>query len=182
MSPHWDDTTGASGRAPAGRLLPEGADRVYLAVLEAGGLPVAEAAAALDDDADTAARVVDDLVEMGLLVADGDTVRPGDPRLVEATYGGAWRARAVELLRRATALGGALEPLTTAYRRAAQADPMAPVEYVEGLLEINERIDEALAECETELLTAQPGGGRSTEVLASAVERDLATLCLAVCW
>ncbi|MBT2470954.1 helix-turn-helix transcriptional regulator [Streptomyces sp. ISL-66] len=43
---------------------------------------------------------------------------------------------------------------------------------LEGLEQINAALDLATAECHTEMLTVQPGGGRSSFVLTEALERD----------
>ena len=63
-----------------------------------------------------------------------------------------------------------MEAVETVYRSSAhRSDEMVSV--LEGLEVINARIDQATSECTFELLTAQPGGGRSEEVLSSAMKR-----------
>ncbi|MGW7453391.1 LuxR C-terminal-related transcriptional regulator [Streptomyces sp. NPDC054787] len=68
----------------------------------------------------------------------------------------------------------ALDPIEALYN--AQQRPTADLVMLEGLSAINAAIDDATQRCTTELLTAQPGGGRSSAVLSEALQRSRALL------
>lgn len=59
------------------------------------------------------------------------------------------------------------------YRKAQQRTG-APIESLKGADVISQSLRLAVEECKEELLTAQPGGGRSPALLAEALPRDLA--------
>ncbi|MEU7168341.1 helix-turn-helix domain-containing protein [Streptomyces morookaense] len=58
--------------------------------------------------------------------------------------------------------------------RQAQQQAKAPLRLILGTAAISAALEEAVGACREELLTAQPGGGRSTELLTEALPRDLA--------
>ncbi|MEV0224587.1 LuxR C-terminal-related transcriptional regulator [Streptomyces sp. NPDC050704] len=61
----------------------------------------------------------------------------------------------------------------TLYRKA-QHDTGVPIESLKGADVISQSLQLAVEACKEELLTAQPGGGRSPALLAEALPRDLA--------
>ncbi|MFB6817654.1 helix-turn-helix transcriptional regulator [Streptomyces sp. NPDC056347] len=69
----------------------------------------------------------------------------------------------------AQGLQRALDPIEALYQ--AQQRPTTDLVMLEGLPAINAAIDDATRRCTTELLTAQPGGGRSSAVLSEALQR-----------
>ncbi|MFF4528121.1 LuxR C-terminal-related transcriptional regulator [Streptomyces sp. NPDC001407] len=64
----------------------------------------------------------------------------------------------------------ALDPIEALYN--AQQRPVSDLAMLEGLPAINAAIDLATKRCTTELLTSQPGGGRSSAVLSEALQRS----------
>lgn len=118
----------------------------------------------------TDAPGVTELVRMGLLEPSPDrtVLSPVDPRLVEGRLVSAWRTRAWQMELRAAEVEQALEPLVRMF--AAQRAP-APqsLEYLHGMAEIGEYVDRISREATEEILTAQPGGGRSAATLAQAL-------------
>ncbi|MEU3312971.1 helix-turn-helix transcriptional regulator [Streptomyces sp. NPDC006662] len=64
----------------------------------------------------------------------------------------------------------ALEPIEALYN--AHQRPVSDLTVLEGLATINAAIDHATVNCSKELLTAQPGGGRSSSVLTEALRRS----------
>lgn len=61
-----------------------------------------------------------------------------------------------------------------------QQQRRAPVRPLLGEEAISASLEEAVRSCREELLTAQPGGGRSENILAEALDRDLALLARGV--
>ncbi|MFG2338925.1 helix-turn-helix transcriptional regulator [Streptomyces yangpuensis] len=64
----------------------------------------------------------------------------------------------------------ALDPIEALYQ--AQQRPTTDLVMLEGLPAINAAINDATKRCAVELLTAQPGGGRSSTVLSEALQRS----------
>ncbi|MCD9145095.1 LuxR C-terminal-related transcriptional regulator [Streptomyces albireticuli] len=62
--------------------------------------------------------------------------------------------------------------LETVYQEVQQQS--APVRLLLGESAISAALEKAVGSCRRELLTAQPGGGRDPELLAEAIDRDLA--------
>jgi hypothetical protein len=71
-----------------------------------------------------------------------------------------------------TALYRILSPLEEIYA-AAKGPGMRDMVVIEGLAAINAALDQAIASCRVEVMTAQPGGGRSDAVLAQALARSI---------
>lgn len=71
------------------------------------------------------------------------------------------------------ALRSSFVAVETLYRKA-QHDTGVPIESLKGADVISQSLRLAVDVCEEELLTAQPGGGRSPALLAEALPRDLA--------
>ncbi|MFD0367342.1 helix-turn-helix transcriptional regulator [Streptomyces sp. NPDC059071] len=70
----------------------------------------------------------------------------------------------------AQGLQQALDPIEALYN--AQQRPTTDLVMLQGLPAINAAIDDATKRCTTELLTAQPGGSRSSTVLSEALQRS----------
>ncbi|MEU0235595.1 MULTISPECIES: LuxR C-terminal-related transcriptional regulator [unclassified Streptomyces] len=113
---------------------------------------------------------VSELVEVGLLEPspDGTILQAIDPRRVEGRLTSAWRARAWRAELRAAEVERELEPLIRMYAAQRERAPQ-PVEYLHGMNEIREYVDRASREANEEILTAQPGSGRSAATLEAAL-------------
>ncbi|QEU92963.1 helix-turn-helix transcriptional regulator [Streptomyces kanamyceticus] len=113
------------------------------------------------------------LMEFALLhpdPEDTDWLRPASPTAVLAQ-----RLYPIEreILKRRTLaieLTDSFEPFMALSAVDRSADHAITV--LEGATRINSAIDAATAECQSEILTVQPGGGRSEAVLTEAVERS----------
>ncbi|MGK5628128.1 LuxR family transcriptional regulator [Streptomyces sp. URMC 123] len=125
-------------------------------------------------------RAVDQLLGLGLLEPDPQdpgSFLPVDPRVAEARIGSAWRTRALRLLDQASDFSDELAPFIERYRSPAEPCDLRPRgNRFSGAKAINFHLGQALDECREELLTAQPGGARPSELLLEAVSRDQATL------
>jgi DNA-binding NarL/FixJ family response regulator len=88
------------------------------------------------------------------------------------------RRRTIQLEEQSERVQMELERLGAAYRHSTSDTAAASddLEVLEGVDNINAAIDEACRAAEREVLCAQPGGGRSAEVLDAAIQRDLALL------
>ncbi|WP_320784763.1 LuxR C-terminal-related transcriptional regulator [Streptomyces sp. CRN 30] len=118
------------------------------------------------------------LHRLGLVVpcADG----PDLVRIVPPSVAAAHRLAPLEraITRRRTELAAATEAfalIEDAYRRA-RASRAPDVTLVRGGKAVDATVRRALDECRTDLVTAQPGPGRSPEILAGVLERDLPAL------
>jgi sugar-specific transcriptional regulator TrmB len=86
----------------------------------------------------------------------------------------------LDLEERAEHIKDALDQLRTAYEASHAAPHRAgdepEVEVLDGLEDINAAIGEACDRSQSELRCAQPGGGRTADVLEEAIQRDLRLL------
>ncbi|MFJ4439695.1 LuxR family transcriptional regulator [Streptomyces sp. NPDC088923] len=140
--------------------LSDEAQAVYERALRDGELP---------PDAEEETGVAE-LVGAGLLKASGASrnLYPVDPRLVEVRLTSGWRAKAWQLELRATEVEHELAPLVEMFTARKQRAP-DPLEYIHGLAQIREFVQWVSREASEEILTAQPGGGRSAAVLKDAL-------------
>ncbi|GES33545.1 LuxR family transcriptional regulator [Streptomyces angustmyceticus] len=170
------ETQSAELAQPPLAVLGTAAKNAYREALRNGVLALPPTGA--EHDAQRAAA--GELLGLGLLLpAPGrpDELLPVDPRIAEARLGSAWRARALELLDRASDLGDELAPFIEEYREPALPAEESPgSERLSGSATVNWHLDQALSSCREELLTAQPGGGRPVEFLQEALDRDHAVL------
>lgn len=113
---------------------------------------------------------VAELVALGLLESAGDqtVLHPVDPRLVEARLTSDWRSRAWQMELKAAEVEQELAPLVRLFTAQQQRAPH-PLEYIHGLAQIREFVQRVSREATEEILTAQPGGGRSAAVLKDAL-------------
>ncbi|MFJ9946457.1 LuxR C-terminal-related transcriptional regulator [Kitasatospora sp. NPDC091207] len=166
------DSTAAPGTTAPGGEPDEAARQLYLAVLAAGGrVPAADV-----PEADRAA--LRRLVDIGLLMPNpmDACYTAVSPRSVSDRLGAELRSEATRLLVRAENLPGALDGLTRAY----DAMPRPPQRsggtvYIEGHVHIRQRISQLVADCRTEVLTAQPGH-RPADALKIALLQDVRLL------
>ncbi|MFE6182993.1 LuxR C-terminal-related transcriptional regulator [Streptomyces sp. NPDC056465] len=113
---------------------------------------------------------VSELVRVGLLEPSpgGTALRPVDPRLAERRLASAWRTRAWQMELRAAQVERTFEPLISAFSAQHTRAPQ-PLEYIHGMEEIGACVDRISREAAEEILTAQPGGGRSADTLERAL-------------
>ncbi|WP_367043847.1 helix-turn-helix transcriptional regulator [Streptomyces sp. Je 1-332] len=113
------------------------------------------------------------LVEFALLHPDPDDagwLRPLPPTAVLAQRLRPLEREIQERRSRAVELTETFEPFMAI--TAQDRTPVHAITVLEGVKRINEAIGVATAECQTEILTVQPGGGRSEAILTEAVERS----------
>ncbi|MFJ6696329.1 LuxR C-terminal-related transcriptional regulator [Streptomyces sp. NPDC091272] len=134
----------------------------YRDVLEAGGV--------------TTDRVPDCLVDLGLLrfLPDNpDALTPVPPDLAAASLSRPIKRAITEYQDTLMAIRTTMARAETVYAEAQQ-DGGTSVQVLSGESVIAAALEEAVQSCREELLTAQPNGGRSPELLAEALPRDLA--------
>ncbi|MCD0485364.1 hypothetical protein LO771_23990 [Streptacidiphilus sp. ASG 303] len=158
---------------PSADLLSAGARQFYLEVVRSGG----RCSAGTDSpDGD----VLEELRTIGLLVPDPDdrgVLVAVDPHQLSAGLSAAWQRQALELISRSVGIASDLQGLVEAYRETgAPEETGGVIDYVFGKVGINQRLVSLLEGCSEEMLTAQPGGGRSPEAIKTAIERDIAVL------
>ncbi|GLW68753.1 LuxR family transcriptional regulator [Kitasatospora phosalacinea] len=137
----------------------EGARRLYLDVLEAGGRIAADAVAALAP-APGLSQTFAELLRTGLLVHDGmdGSYLAVNPRFVAETLSTEMNSEAARLLNRAERLTADLDPLIAAYDSVPRAvEPTTADVQVAGREHIRQRIAQLGSTCREEALTAQPG-------------------------
>ncbi|MCL7381235.1 helix-turn-helix transcriptional regulator [Streptomyces sp. 35G-GA-8] len=134
--------------------------RIYASALRSGRIARSEAAAAPC------------LMEFPLLHPDpddADWLRPVPPSAALAQRLHPIEREIQERRHFAVELTDSFEPFMTI---SAQDPPTThAITVLEGDSRINAALDLSTAECRTEVLTVQPGGGRSAHVLAQALER-----------
>ncbi|MFE7560877.1 helix-turn-helix domain-containing protein [Kitasatospora sp. NPDC057500] len=166
-----------SGRAQLGPIpggvpaLSAEARALYLEVVKSGGRLSRSANFPAND------RSLNELIEIGLLVPDSDdkgTLIAVDPAQLSARLSGTWQRQALDLLSRAVSLPVELQELAQEFHSPEKTG--GSVEYVQGKVLINQRLDQYMAAGAEETLALQPGGPRPPELLAAMVERDLEAL------
>ena len=115
---------------------------------------------------------------MGLLIFDSeqDGWAPEDPTSVQSRVVSPLSQEAAKLLSESSQWSSAFSNLAQSWRRAPQSSARGPFTYLRGGAIINSVLDQLLAECEEELLTAQPEAGRDPRFLAKAALRDIELL------
>jgi hypothetical protein len=118
------------------------------------------------------------LVEMGLLTFDSeqDGWAPEDPSSVQSRVVSPLSQEAAKLLSESSQWSSAFGNLAQSWRRAPQSSARGPFTYLRSRELINNVLDQLLGECEEEMLTAQPEGGRNPRALARAALRDIELL------
>ncbi|MGF1429159.1 LuxR C-terminal-related transcriptional regulator [Kitasatospora sp. LaBMicrA B282] len=155
---------------PVDLVLDPAARALYLAVVAKGGW--VKSAEVQPADAPALAR----LLELGLVrgLPGGAFYSAVSPRAFLGRAAGALRDRAVGLLRRADELPAVLDELAHAYDASPRrVDRTGTVETVQHRDSIRHRIAQLVADTESEILTAQPGGDRPPDHLAWAMAQDV---------
>ncbi len=159
-----EDTSGARNIP-----LDEAARVLYLAVLRDGGrIEAAEVSAAEQAS-------LNRLEEFGLLVRHpgGPRYVAVSPRAVTSRIGAEMRAEAVRLMLGSEHVADEFDDLIRAYDGAASTT-VGPsgTDVVHGFANIQNRIAQLVSDCQTELITLQPGH-RSPELLETALHQDI---------
>jgi DNA-binding CsgD family transcriptional regulator len=118
-------------------------------------------------------------VALGVLIPDSraaGTYEALEPSRITAALLGAAREQLAGINCFLGQLPGLREDLGTFYDDIRASSQEGAVEHLEGVDEINSRIAEIIAGAQKELITAQPGGGRTSETLARSTPRDTAAL------
>ena len=123
-------------------------------------------------------KAFDLLVEMGLLIFDSeqDGWAPEDPTSVQSRVVSPLSQEAAKLLSESSQWSSAFSNLAQSWRRAPQSSARGPFTYLRGGPTIDNVLEQLVAECEEEMLTAQPEAGRDPRFLAKAALRDIELL------
>jgi hypothetical protein len=161
-------------------LFESAATALYEDVVDAGGIDVDDPRVV---DGGPERPAFDLLVELGLLTADRGSTRylPVDPVTVQSRIVSPLGNEGSRLLQESSSWAKAFAPVFQAWRRAPASsessimilhdDPVGT-----GRSRIDSYIAGLVADCEDEVLTAQPQAGRDAETLAAATVRDTAML------
>ncbi|MCY7395463.1 MAG: LuxR family transcriptional regulator [Nocardioides sp.] len=155
-------------------LLEDEATTLYETVVVAGGI-------AADDprlgEGSPTRPAFDLLVEIGLLVhsSEHDVWVAEDPTTVQARVITPMSQEGARLLAESSEWAGAFGTLGQAWRRSPRASGRGPITHLhdEGIAAY---VSGIVAECEHEILSAQPQTGRNAQTLAVAALRDTAAL------
>jgi sugar-specific transcriptional regulator TrmB len=156
-------------------LFEDDATKLYEEICQTGGIPSTDDRITEGGDLRSA---FDLLVEMGLLLFDSEQDRwsPEDPTSVQSRVVSPLSQEAAKLLSESSQWASAFSSLAQSWRRAPQSSGRGPFTYLRSVELINSVLDQLLAECEEEMLTAQPEGGRNPRSLARAALRDIELL------
>ncbi|WP_151476823.1 helix-turn-helix transcriptional regulator [Streptomyces albicerus] len=119
------------------------------------------------------------LLDFGLLHPDPEDsrwLRPTAPAVALPRLLRTFDEEVARQHRRAAKLTETFEPLMDLKAQGAQSSGSALVTALQGFPRINAAINQAVAESSQEMLTIQPGGNRSPEILATALPREQALL------
>jgi hypothetical protein len=163
------------GYGPAERALFEDeATKLYEEICAKGGISASDDRIAEDGELRPA---FDLLVGMGLVIFDSeqDGWAPEDPTGVQSRIVSPLSQEAARLLAESSQWSSAFGNLSQTWRRAPQSSAGGPFTYLRDSA-IDTFLEEAVAECEEETLTAQPQAGRDPRFLAMAALRDIEML------
>ncbi|MEV7022973.1 helix-turn-helix domain-containing protein [Kitasatospora sp. NPDC093558] len=163
-----DEANSATGTT--GTLSP-GAHELYLTIIREHGR-----IARKEVDSDEQGNLAE-LLQIGLLVPDADDPQvlvAVDPKQLASGLSVIWQRQALELLSRAVSIPSDLQSLADAFHKPESAGGV--IEYVRGKAVINQRINNAVASAQEEVLAAQPGGPRPPDVLSGTLAEDLEDL------
>ena len=159
---------------PADRdLFESAATALYEDIVTAGGIDKSDPRIAEDGPGREA---FDLLLEVGLLTQEpgATTYVAIDPSTVQSRIVSPLSQKGTRLLEESSGWAAAFAPLTHAWRRAPDMS-QGPFTILHAGA-IDPFIAGLVAECEEEMLTAQPQAGRDAETLAAAAVRDTAML------
>jgi len=155
-------------------LFEDDATKLYEEICQHGGIASSDHRIVEDGELRGA---FDLLVEMGLVSYDSeqDLWSPEDPAGVQSRVVSPLSQQAAKLLAESSQWNAAFGNLAQSFRRAPQASASRAITYLRGSV-IDGFLTQLLAECEEELLTAQPEARRDAPTLARAALRDIATV------
>src|SRR4051812_24954843 len=163
------------GFGPAERALFEDeATKLYEEICAKGGISASDYRIAQDGEV---RRAFDLLVDMGLVSFDSeqDGWAPEDPTGAQSRIVSPLSQEAAKLLAESSQWSSAFSNLSQTWRRAPQSSARGPFTYLRDSA-IDAFLEEVVAECEEEMLTAQPQAGRDPRFLAMAALRDIELL------
>lgn len=122
-------------------------------------------------------KALDLLTRIGLLVHDHESKRyvPADPAAIQSRIVVPLSQEGAGLLTESARWAEAFTALGQTYRKSPHVNSR-PITELRGGSNINAFIQTALADCRSEMLTAQPRGRRPEKILAEALQRDLDVL------
>lgn len=164
-----------SSFGPDQRALFEGeATALFEEVVAEGGLPEDDVRIAPGGPLRPAFEL---LVELGLLQLDRDagSWQPEDPSSMQSRVVAPISQQGSKLLEESSQWARAFGTLTHAWRRAPRTSDRGAFTYLRDEA-IGAFLTTLVAECEDEMLTAQPQAGRDAQTLAAAALRDTAML------
>jgi hypothetical protein len=155
-------------------LFEDDATKLYEEICQLGGIASSDYRIA---EGGELRRPFDLLAEMGLISYDSEQDRwsPEDPASVQSRVVSPLSQQAAKLLSESSQWNAAFGSLTQSWRRAPQASASRSITYLRGNV-IDGFLTQLLAECEEELLTAQPESRRDAPTLARAALRDISTV------
>jgi len=148
---------------------------LYEAIVEAGSMPAADPRIAEGGEYAEALGVLD---ELGLIRRDSDNKEqwlPVDPAAVQSRVVAPMSHEGARLLEESSEWARDFGTLTQAWRRSPASDKTGPFSYFREY-EVRSFISALVAECEEEMLTAQPQAGRRPELLEATARQDGALL------
>ena len=155
-------------------LFEDDATKLYEEICAKGGIAASDYRIAEDGELRTA---FDLLVEMGLVMFDSELegYAPEDPTSVQSRVVSPLSQEAARLLSESSQWSSAFSSLSQTWRRAPQSSTRGPFTYLRDSA-IDSYLEQIVAECEEETLTAQPQAGRDPRFLAMAALRDIEML------
>ncbi|MDP3967216.1 MAG: LuxR family transcriptional regulator [Nocardioides sp.] len=156
------------------RVLESAAADLYTRAVESGALTVNRSTFPLGTPEREA---VDLLIDLGLLTQRGNSKQfhAVDPSAVQSRVVVPIGQKGADLLAESARWAEVFSTLGQAYRRSPRLGDASDTE-IRGYANINRFLQATVADCRSELLTAQPSGARSAATLAVAVERDIKAL------
>ena len=155
-------------------LFEDDATKIYEEICQRGGIASADYRIAEDGELRPAFEL---LTEMGLVSYDSeqDAWIADDPMSVQSRVVSPLSQQAAKLLAESSQWSSAFSNLAATWRRSPQAAVRGPFTYLRDAA-IDAYLSQLLAECEDEMLTAQPQAGRDPRALAKAALRDIELL------
>lgn len=155
-------------------LFEDEASKLYDEIAASAGLAASDYRIAEDGEL---RRAFDLLVDMGLVSYDPESElwTAEDPNTVQARIVSPLSQEAAKLLAESSQWASAFSSLQPSWRRSPAASGSGPVTYLQYDA-IEPFLADLVAECEMEMLTAQPQAGRDARALAKATLRDLMLL------
>jgi hypothetical protein len=155
-------------------LFQDGATKLYEEICQKGGISADDYR--IDPGGELRAAF-DLLVEMGLVSFDPEEAvwTPEDPTSAQSRIVSPLSTEAAKLLNESSQWTSAFGNLGQTWRRSPQSSSRGPFTYLRDSA-IDAFLEQIVAECEEEMLTAQPQAGRDPRFLAMAALRDIELL------